>query len=140
MKSQSIAYIHDSKFGNFNSTYSEDRLDNFSVLGKNSETLSLNYTSKKINKYSTISLGSTFDLLNEDTKQYLMSYQYLDECFGVNLDYQRVYYEDRDLKPKDTLTIMFNFKFLGSYASTNLAVSETDKQNIKWYSSSKSQW
>ena len=27
---------------------------------------------------------------------------------------------------------MFSFKHLGTYSSTNLAVSETDKQNIRW--------
>ena len=27
---------------------------------------------------------------------------------------------------------MFSFKNLGSYKSTNLAVSETDKQDIEW--------
>ena len=29
---------------------------------------------------------------------------------------------------------MFSFKHLGSYRSTNLAVSETDKQDIEWIS------
>ena len=36
------------------------------------------------------------------------------------------------MKPQDKLTIMFSFKNLGSYKSTNLAVSETDKQDIRW--------
>ena len=27
---------------------------------------------------------------------------------------------------------MFSFKYLGSYESTNLAVSEIDKQDIRW--------
>ena len=31
---------------------------------------------------------------------------------------------------------MFSFKHLGSYASSNLAVSENAKQNISWNSSS----
>ena len=29
---------------------------------------------------------------------------------------------------------MFSFKNIGSYKSTNLAVSETDKQDIEWES------
>ena len=37
-----------------------------------------------------------------------------------------------ELKPQDILTIMFSFKNVGSYRSTNLAVSENDKQDIKW--------
>ena len=34
------------------------------------------------------------------------------------------------------MTVMFSFKNLGSYKSTNLAVSENDKQDIEWESSS----
>ena len=34
------------------------------------------------------------------------------------------------------MTIMFSFKNLGSYKSTNLAVSENDKQDIQWESKS----
>jgi len=34
------------------------------------------------------------------------------------------------------LSLMFSFKYLGSYKSTNLAVSELDKQDIRWESSS----
>ena len=63
------------------------------------------------------------------------SQDYLDECFGINIDFERSFYEDRDLKPKDMLTFMFSFKNLGSYKSSNLAVSETGKQTIKWRAS-----
>ena len=34
------------------------------------------------------------------------------------------------------MTIMLSFKNLGSYKSTNLAVSENDKQDIEWESTS----
>ena len=50
--------------------------------------------------------------------------------------FERSFYEDRDLKPNDSLLLMFSFKHLGTYSSTNLAVSETDKQDIRWISSS----
>ena len=59
------------------------------------------------------------------------SYSYFDECFGINVDFNRKSYTEDNLKPQDTLTIMFSFKNVGSYRSTNLAVSETDKQDIE---------
>ena len=31
---------------------------------------------------------------------------------------------------------MFSFKYIGSYKSSNLAVSENDKQDIRWESKS----
>ena len=63
-----------------------------------------------------------------------MNYSYFDECFGINVDFNRKSYTEDNLKPQDTLTIMFSFKNIGSYRSTNLAVSEYDKQDITWES------
>ena len=41
--------------------------------------------------------------------------------------------KEESLKPQDILTIMFSFKNIGSYKSTNiLAVTENDRQDIKW--------
>ena len=54
----------------------------------------------------------------------------------MNIDYKREFYTDIDFKPEDSLTLMFSFKNLGSYRSSNLAVSETDKQDIEWLSES----
>ena len=52
----------------------------------------------------------------------------------VDLKFQRTAFEEKDLKPEDKLTLMFSFKFLGSYTSSNLAVSEQDKEDIRWIS------
>ena len=54
--------------------------------------------------------------------------------FRSNLDFNRKSYEEDNLKPQDILTLMFSFKNIGSYKSTNLAVSENDKQDIEWQS------
>ena len=86
--------------------------------------------------YSKIDLSSSFDLIKNDPTAYKIGYSYFDECFGINLDFDRSFYSDRDLKPKDMLTLMFSFKYLGTYKSTNLAVSEFAKQDITWESGS----
>ena len=70
----------------------------------------------------------------EINTEYSIGYSYFDECFGINLDFSRKSYEEDNLKPQDILTIMFSFKNIGSYKSTNLAVSENDKQDIEWES------
>ena len=62
---------------------------------------------------------------------------YFDECFGINIDFNRKSYTEDNLKPQDILTLMFSFKNIGSYKSTNLAVSENDKQDIEWESNDK---
>ena len=73
-----------------------------------------------------------YDLKEEINKEYTISYSYFDECFGINIDFNRKSYEEDNLKPQDILTLMFSFKNIGSYKSTNLAVSENDKQDIQW--------
>jgi len=132
IKSQSLALTNNSLLGATEITYTQERVENNSILTTGSERLNLGFTSNKFKKYSAINLSSSFDLIKDDPTNYTASYQYKDECFGINLNFNRSFYADRDLKPQDALTIMFSFKHLGSYASTNLAVSETDKQDIRW--------
>ena len=55
---------------------------------------------------------------------------------SIFCDFNRSNYEDRDLTPTDSVTLLFKFKYLGSYGSSNLAVSELEKQNIDWNSAS----
>ena len=82
--------------------------------------------------FSKINFKGNYDLKENNNKEYSLGYSYFDECFGINLDFERKFYSDNDLKPQDILTLMFSFKNVGSYKSTNLAVSETDKQDIEW--------
>ncbi|MCH2541779.1 MAG: hypothetical protein MKZ97_00440, partial [Alphaproteobacteria bacterium] len=90
------------------------------------------YKSKKFLKYSKFNFNGNYDIITDSPNEYTVGYSYFDECFGINLDYKRNFYTDNSLKPQDILTLMFSFKNLGSYKSTNLAVSETDKQDIRW--------
>ena len=94
--------------------------------------MEFDYVSNKINDFNTISFKSKYDLIDDKADEYILSYEYFDECFGINIDFKRSFYEDDNLKPQDTLTLMFSFKNLGAYKSTNLAVSEIDKQDIQW--------
>ena len=77
-------------------------------------------------------MSGLYDLKKEINVEYRLGYSYFDECFGINIDFTRMSYEEENLKPNDRLSLMFSFKNIGSYRSTNLAVSETDKQDIGW--------
>ena len=100
------------------------------------ETLNYKFKSKKINKYSSISFNGLYDLKKSINTEYGLNYNYFDECFGITLNFHRKSYTEEELKPQDILTIMFSFKNIGSYKSSNLAVSENDKQDITWESNS----
>jgi len=129
---QQLSFINKNILGTSTINYLEEKKEVNTILESGSETLDLAFKSKEFMNYSSINLNSTFDLLIDDPKSYSIGYQYFDECFGLNVDFGRSFYEDRDLKPQDTLTIMFSFKNLGSYQSSNLAVSEAKKRAIKW--------
>jgi hypothetical protein len=132
IKSQLFTYKNTNIIGTSKITYSQERVENNSILESGSETLSIGFSSNKFLNYSKINLSSSFDLIKNDPTAYTIGYSYFDECFGINLDFDRSFYSDRDLKPKDMLTLMFSFKYLGTYKSTNLAVSELDKQDVQW--------
>jgi hypothetical protein len=136
IKSQSFTYKNSNKLGTSELKYSQERVENNSILENDTETLDIGFSSNKFLNYSNVNFSSKFDLNKDDPTEYNIGYSYFDECFGVNLDFKRSFYADRDLKPSDSLTLMFSFKYLGSYKSTNLAVSETDKQDIQWESGS----
>ena len=132
MKSSSSSYTNESILGKFVLGYTQARKDTNTILETGSETLEVIYNSNDFFNYSSITGRALIDLVKDDPTNYQLGYQYTDECFGLNLDFERSFYADRDLKPKDMLTIMFSFKYLGTYASTNLAVSEHEKQEIRW--------
>ena len=82
------------------------------------ETINYSFLSKKFSKFSNINLSGLYDLKEEINKEYTISYSYFDECFGINLDFNRKSYQEDNLKPQDILTIMFSFIYsLGLFLS-----------------------
>ena len=136
IESQTATYQNENKIGISTINYNQERAESNLILKENKEMIDYTFTSNKIYHYSTINFTSKYDIHNDDILNYNIGYQYFDECFGFQIDFDRSFYEDRDLKPKDTLTALFAFKHLGSYKSSNLAVSEADKQEIRWLSES----
>ena len=122
--------------GSIELSYLDQKSESDSVITNDIETLNYKFTSKKFNKFSKIGLTGLYNLKSSINTEYGLNYSYFDECFGINIDFNRKSYREDNLKPQDTLTIMFSFKNVGSYRSSNLAVSENDKQDIKWESSS----
>jgi hypothetical protein len=132
---QSFAISNDNFLGTLNINYLDQKKETSGILDGSNENMKFDFETKKIKKYSSMKINAKYDLLNDIYSEYSLGYNYFDECFGINVDFQRKFYEDTDLKPMDNLTLMFSFKYLGSYKSSNLAVSENDKQDIEWESS-----
>ena len=136
MKNQDIQLGYENKIGSYNFSYLDQKSKTEDTIVSDKETLNYEFVSKKLFKYSKISYTGLYDIKKSMNTENVISYSYFDECFGVNIDFKRNSYAEESLKPQDIMTIMFSFKNLGSYKSTNLAVSETDKQDIEWESKS----
>ena len=132
LKKQSLDFNSETIYGDINLSYLDQNTKINNIVNKDIETLSYSFYSKKFGKFSELNFNGLYDLKGEINKEYTIGYSYFDECFGINIDFNRKSYEEDDLKPQDILTIMFSFKNIGSYKSTNLAVSEQDKQDISW--------
>jgi len=130
--SQKISLQNKNILGVFNISYLDVKKHTNDLLDGNQETVNYGFVSNKYKKYNIFSLGGTYNASNEKNNEYTLKYRYFDECFGINLDFTRFEYLNTSIKPNDKLTLTFTFKNLGSYKSTNLAVSEIDKQDIRW--------
>ena len=135
IKSQSLKVNPKLQFGNIELVYSDVKDITNNIITTDTETLNYSFNSEKFANFSKINFKGIYDFKENDNKEYTIGYNYFDDCFGVNLDFDRKFYSDNELKPQDVLTLMFSFKNVGSYKSTNLAVSETDKQDIEWETS-----
>ncbi len=134
LKQQEINYENNNSLGLIELSYLDQNSESDSVITNDIETLNYKLSSKPIKRFSKIGLTGLYNLKSSINTEYGLNYSYFDECFGINVDFNRKSYTEDNLKPQDTLTIMFSFKNVGSYRSTNLAVSEYDKQDISWES------
>ena len=134
LKKQNVSFFSPSIIGDFKISYLDQKSKTNSIIIQDTETLNYSLDSNKFLKFSNVNISGLYDFKKEINTEYSIGYSYFDECFGINLNFKRKSYEEDNLKPQDILTLMFSFKNIGSYKSTNLAVSETDKQDIQWES------
>ena len=132
LKKQNIKIKSEIKIGELEFSYLDQNTKTNDIITNDTETINYSFLSMNFLKFSKIQINGLYDLKKEINKEYTVGYSYFDECFGINLDFNRKSYEEDNLKPQDILTLMFSFKNIGSYKSTNLAVSENDKQDIGW--------
>ncbi len=134
LKNQNIDFKTTTNYGEVELSYLDQNSKTNNIISKDIETLNYSFSSKKFFKFSRFNLLGLYDLKKEINKEYVLSYSYFDECFGINIDFNRKSYEEDNLKPQDILTIMFSFKNIGSYKSKNLALSSSNTKDVDWKS------
>ncbi len=131
LKKQNINLKSNMSYGEVKLSYLDENSKTNNIITQDTETINYSLLSKKFLNFSQINLSGLYDLKKEINKEYSIGYSYFDECFGINLDFSRKSYEEDNLKPQDILTVMFSFKNIGSYKSSNLSTSNNER-DIKW--------
>ena len=98
LKQQNINYENENNLGKIELSYLDQKSETDTVVNEDLETLNYKFMSKKINKYSNISLNGLYDLKKSINTEYGLSYNYFDECFGISLDFNRKSYTEEELK------------------------------------------
>ena len=54
------------------------------------------------------------------TEYYNMVYQYKNDCLAASIEYQKEYYNDRDIRPKESIFLKLSIIPFGETSSPNL--------------------
>ena len=106
--------ITEVKFDKFSNTFDYLRQDG----DKNSYFL--NKTTYNFNDSNQISFSSREDLKSDLTEYYNLVYQYRNDCLAASLEYQKDYYNDRDIKPSESIFFKLTIIPFGSTSTPNL--------------------
>ena len=90
-------FIAEIKFNKFVNTFDYLRQDG----DKNSYFL--NETTFKFNDKNNLSFSTRENLKTDLTEYYNLIYQYKNDCLAASVEYQKEYYDDRDVKPKENI-------------------------------------
>lgn len=80
------------------------------------EDISIGFTSR-YNRFWRSNGSIQHDLADEDTRKINLGLTYEDECLVFTSALSRTFYEDRDLRPTDTILFTVNFKTLGGFST-----------------------
>ena len=90
----------------------ENNLDNNSYL--------LNKTSYKFNESKSISFSTRQNKKTNLTEYYNLMYQYKNDCLIASVEYKKDYYEDRDIKPDESIFFKLSIVPFGETSTPNL--------------------
>ena len=90
-------FITEIRFNKFINTFDYLRQDG----DKNSYFL--NETTFNFNDKNNLSFSTRENLKTNLTEYYNLIYQYKNDCLAASIEYQKEYYDDRDIKPKENI-------------------------------------
>ena len=107
-------FIAEIKFNKFINTFDYLRQEG----DKNSYYL--NETKYNFNDKNNLSFSTRENLKTDLTEYYNLIYQYKNDCLAASLEYQKEYYSDRDIKPKESIFLKLTIIPFGESTTPNL--------------------
>jgi len=118
---------NDLKHITFESLSSEFKINNFITKfdyqnennTKNQNTFISNNTSYFFNESNSLSFSTRKDKSKNLTEYYDFIYQYKNDCLSASIEYNKDYYDDKDLKPSESIFFKLSIIPLGTTTSPN---------------------
>ena len=107
-------FIAEIKFSNFVNTSDYLRQDG----DKNSYFL--NKTTYNFNSFNNLTFSTRENLKTDLTEYYNLIYQYKNDCLTASIEYQKEYYNDRDIRPEENIFLKLTIVPFGSTSSPDL--------------------
>ena len=95
-----------------------DYLNENNTLDKNSYLL--NTTEYALNKFNSISFSTRENKTSDLTEYYKLMYQYKNDCLAASIEYNKDYYDDRDIKPEENIFLKLTIIPFGETSSPDL--------------------
>ena len=71
---------------------------------KNNNSYLTNTTKYSFNNSNSISFSTRENKTSDLTEYYNFMYQYKNDCLAASIEYNKDYYDDRDIKPEENLS------------------------------------
>ena len=101
---------------NFVTTF--DYLNENNTLNQNSYLL--NTTKYEFNSSNNISFSTRENKTSDLTEYYNLMYQYKNDCLSASVEYNKDFYNDRDVKPEENIFLKLTIIPIGETSSPNL--------------------
>ncbi len=108
--------ISEISINNFVTTF--DYLNENNTFDQNSYLL--NTTKYKFNDSNNISFSTRENKTSDLTEYYNLMYQYKNDCLSASIEYNKDYYNDRDVKPEENIFLKLTIIPIGETSSPNL--------------------
>ena len=87
---------------------------------KDQNSYLLNTTKYEFNSSNNISFSTRENKTSDLTEYYNLMYQYKNDCLSASIEYNKDYYNDRDIKPEENIFFKLTIIPIGEASSTNL--------------------